>query len=200
MADTYNLNQLWRLFSTSRKERLMVATYGQISNLVIFSDEGQKKEPLIRMFLDGGTVAKLMELLKKLLDSPPNTRLSFLQMKWNRDAKSLVPSASFIFFRDEQNKAGIEVSGELLREPVKFYFELQNVFESEGARVTDTEATNLAIVHFIRILDRYLPVSEMLSTFNFSFKTSENKTNGNSGGGNYSKPAYGGGSSNDTLF
>lgn len=198
MADSFNLNQIWRLFSKDRDARIILNSYNQSSSFNVFMDKTSNgsKRPVVNVYLDMTANKKMVNLLKKLITSTPNTRLSFVQLRWDSEKKANNVTASLVFGKAEDGTYYLEASSPQQQTPVVFPFTPITNVEVEGKTNTPAENSEYAVGSLIRALDTYLPVAELLSTWNYQpgNKQQQQRGGGNSGGYNASS---GGG---DSIF
>lgn len=196
--DSYNLNQLWRLFSKERDARLVLTSFNQGTTLVVFSDKSQDKRPIVNIYLDITANMKLVHLLKKLVSSTPNTRLSFVQLRWNKENKSNDIVGTLVFGKNDDNTMYVEASSPQHQQPSMFEFTPITNVELEGRASSPAENSEYAVRSLIKVLEEYVPTAELLSTWNY--KPMAKQQSGSNRGGGYQKSGggyqRGGGNSN----
>lgn len=183
MADSFNLNRIFRMFSLSGEETLQLGVYNQVSSLVMFRKNTQDNRPVVRMSIDAAARMNIVNLLKDILDSTPDTRRSFIQMQYNRDQKSYEPHTTFTFGKDEKNLLFVEVGNKILTPPVKFVFKCSNSFTLGADPLSDMEKSKLHVLSFIETLEKKIPTAELLSTWNMTNQPRNGGGRGNNGGG-----------------
>ncbi len=174
MRDNYNLNQLWRLFSKERTERLILNSFAQSTSFSVFSDKSQVKKPLVNVYLDISANIKLVKLLKKLIESTPNTRLSFVQMRWDPEKRANTVTGTLVFGKSEDGTMYVEASGPQCPTPIVFPFVPLSNVDIEGRTPSQVENSEIAVRSLIKVLEVYVPTAELLSTWNYTPKS--NKT------------------------
>ena len=194
MADSYNLNRLFRLFSQSGEETLQLGVYNQVSSLVMFRKNTQDNRPVVKTSIDAAARVKLSGMLRELLEATPDTRLSYIQMQYNRDQKSYEPHTTFTFGKDEKNMIYVEVGNKILTPPIKFIFKCSNSFSLGADPLSDQEKSRLHVLSFLETLEKKLPYAELLSTWNMTNTPRGGGSNrGGGNGGGYNRGGNGGG-------
>lgn len=169
----YNVNQLWRLFSKDRDARLTVGTFKQNTTFTVFRDNnpgGGNKGPIVRLYLDIAACEKMQDTLRKLLESAPNTRISFVQLRWDKDSRSNKISAVLVFGKAEDSTYYIEASGPDCSTPIIFPFTPIAQTEVDGKPDTPMESSTFSVRSLMKILQTYVPMAEMLTTWDLQFK------------------------------
>ncbi len=196
MSESYNLNQLWRLFSKERGDRIILNSFAQNTSFSVFSDKSQSKKPVVNIYLDIAANIKLVNLLKKLIGSTPNTRLSFVQMRWDPEKKASNVTGTIVFGKAEDGTMYLETSGPQCPVPIVFPFAPISHVDVEGRTTTPVENSEFAVLSLIKVLEVYAPMAELLSTWNYTPKSNKPQTGGSSNGGYQASRSAG----NDSIF
>jgi hypothetical protein len=163
---SYVLNHIAKIFSRSGDETLSISTFAKQASLVCFRRGTQDNRPAIKTPLGDATRVKLIEILEKLLNSPPNTTESFIQLKFNRDLKTYENDTVYSWYRDDKSCFGVKISNRLINPEIDFIFRAPASFSVGGDTLTEQERSRLALIAFINTLKYEVPLALMLSTFN----------------------------------
>lgn len=192
MNNSYNLNRLWNAFSVNGNETLSLSVFQSNASIVMFKKGTDSRRPVVKMNLSLAACIKITDILRTLLDAQPETRMPFVQMRFNRDTRSYEQETSFVFYKDEKKCYGIEISSKLLPTPVKVQFKCPNTFSTGSETMTDEQKSVLGVREFIMILSNIIPQAMMLSRWNMEQTTRTNGGNRGGGGPRRSSDPYGG--------
>lgn len=192
--DNFKLGKLWKAYSTSGKDQLMLGTFNYATSFTLWKEGGSK--PALKVVVPVHTAMKIVNTLKDLIKATPNTRLSIVKMAYDAQQKSYHPDISFVFGKDEKNIMYLEVGSKEVAPPLRFNFRTPGGFSFPGQEnVNEADRSLFGVQTFIKILEQYVPIAEMLSTWNmvppkFQGSGGGNYSNNNRGGGNPPAAAY----------
>lgn len=169
--NSYNLNRLWSSFSVNGNETLSLSVFQSNASVVMFKKGSDSRRPVVKMNLSLAACIKIADILRSLLDSQPETRMPFVQMRFNRDTRSYEQETSFVFFKDEKKCYGIEISSKLLPAPAKIMFKCSSTFSTGSETMTDEQKSVLGVREFIMILTNQIPTAMLLSRWNMEQST-----------------------------
>lgn len=201
----YNFNSLWRAFSQTGNETLQISVYQGAASFVMFRRGTESKRPVVKMGISLAAIIKLVELLKSLMDAPPDTRSPFVQLQFNKESRVYEQATNFVFFKDEKRCYGLEVSNKLNPNPVKIMFKSPSTFSTGSESMNDEQKSLLGLKELIFLLEKQLPQAVLLSRFNMEPRQQRQGGYGNRGGkGGYrskggAKDPYGG-AEDDNVF
>lgn len=186
--DSYKLGKLWKAYSTTGKDQLMLGTFNYATSFTLWK-EGNNR-PALKTVIPVHIAMKIVATLKDLMKATPNTRLSIVKMQYDQQSKSYSPDISYVFGKDEKNVMYIEVGNKEVNPPLRFDFRTPGGFSFPGQEnVSEADRSMFGVQTFIKILEKYVPIAEMLSTWNMQ----PPKFQGNSGGGGGGSYNRGGG-------
>lgn len=195
MDNKYNLNGIFKLFSRSGEETLSVSLFQGSASFVMFKKGSDSKRPVAKLPLSLPACISISDVLNKLLEAQPDTRIPVVQLLYNKESRTSETIASFVFFKDDRRCYGIEVSGKDLPTPVKFYFRCPSTFSTGSEPMSDEQKSQLGVREFKLVLTEQIPTALLLSRLNMEPMMNRGGSGGGRPGGNsYSRPSNGGGS------
>lgn len=199
---TFNLNGIWKCFSQTGNETLSLSVYQGNPSLVMFRRGTESNRPVVKMTLSAAACIKLVQLLKKLMDSQPDTRSPFTQMTFNKESRQYEQATNFVFYKDDKRCYGVEITNKLNPTPTRFVFKCASTFSTGAESMTDEQKSNLAMLELIQVFEN-MPMFTIASRFNMEPPQRGGRSK-KSGGGNYrqqSRDPYGSsGSESDNVF
>ena len=207
MDNTYNFNGIYRAFSKSGEETLSVSIFRGTASFVVFKKGGDKR-PVVKVPLPLAACLKIGDDIEKLLAAQPETRIPFVQLSFNKEARTFETEATLVFFKDDRRCYGVEITSKQLTTPVRFYFKCPSTMSSGNEAMTDEQKSQLGLRELKMVILSQIPAALMLSRFNM--ETMPNRNGGgntNRGGGGYQQrpagsrdPYSSGGSEEDSIF
>lgn len=176
-ADKYNLNALWKAFSTTSNETLTLSVFQGRASLVMFKKGTESRRPIVKFNLSLAACLKMVDIMKSLIDAQPETRVPFVQMSYNNESRSYEQATSFVFYKDDKRCYGIEIANKFLTTPVKILFKIPNTFTFSGDSMSEEQKSLLGVREFIVVLQDQIPQALLLSRYGM-----ENLNGGNGGG------------------
>ena len=165
---TFNFNSLWKTFSSTGSENLIVSVYQGNGSIVVFKrNKGEEKTgPVVKFTLSRPACIKIIEICKSLLNGQPETRLPFIQLDFSKEQRAYETKTTFVFYKDEKRCYGVEITNKYLPTPLKFPFKCSSTFSTSNEPMTDEQKSELALKEFMELLSTILPMATTLSRFN----------------------------------
>ena len=165
---TYNFNSLWKTFSATGSENLIISVYQGNPSIVVFKrNKGEEKNgPVVKMTLSIPVCIRLAEICKQLLNGQPDTRIPFIQLDFSKEQRTYETKTTFVFYKDDKRCYGVEITNKYLPTPLKFPFKCASTFSGSNEPMTDEQKSELAMKEFIKYLDQLIPIASLLSKFN----------------------------------
>lgn len=186
MENQYNLNSLYKAYAKGNEDSLTISVFRGSASFVVFKKGSDSRRPAVKVPLSIAACLRISDILTKLMEAAPETRLPFVQMSYNKDARTFEQEATLVFFKDEKKCCGIEVSSKEMQTPIKFFMRSPSTFSTGNEPMTDEQKAQLGLRELKLVLLDQLPVAMMLGRFNMP--TMPNRGGGNGGGGGYSRP------------
>lgn len=164
----YNFNSMWKTFSATGGENLMLSVYEGNASLVVFkrSKGEEKNSPIVKMSLAMTACIKISEICKTLINSQPDTRIPFIQLEFSKEQRTYDTKTTFVFYKDEKRQYGVEITNKFLPTPLKFPFKCPGTFSNSNEPMTDELKSELAMKEFIKMFDFMIPTAMLLSHLN----------------------------------
>ena len=159
----FNGNGLWHCYSQTGNETIQISVYQGLASLVMFRKGSENRKPAAKMILHTSACIKLADMLKALLDAQPGTRMPFVQMSFNKEARNYETHTSFVFTKDEHRCYTLEVTNKMLTTPVKFPLRCPSTFTSGSEPLTDEQKSVLEVRALIRLLSSIIDTAVMVS-------------------------------------
>lgn len=199
---TFNLNGIWKCFSQTGNETLSLSVYNGNASIVMFRRGTESNRPVVKMSLSPAACIKLIQILKKLMESQPDTRSPFTQMTFNKESRQYEQATNFVFYKDDKRCYGIEVSNKLNPTPTRFVLKCASTFSTGAESMTDEQKSHLAMLELIQVFEK-MPDYVIASRFNMEppQRGGRGKKGGGGGYRQQSRDPYGSsGSESDNVF
>lgn len=182
--DKFNLNALWKAYSTTSNETITISAYQGLVSLVMFKKGTESRRPVVKMNLSLAACEKICDILHSLMDAQPESRAPFVQMSFNNESRSYEQATTFVFYKDDKRCYGIEITNKYLTTPVKIPFRIPNTFSTGGESLSDEQKSVYAVREFITVLKQQVPQALLLSRLNMEMpgRGNNNRRNGNNNG------------------
>lgn len=165
MANNFNLNQLWRQFSLTGNETLQVTAFNGTISLVMFRKGAENHKPAVKFTLSRCTQLDLVDLLKKLQNDPPSSRIPLVQQRFNKDSRTYEINTQFVFVKDEHRCYSIEVSNKYMPTPVKFPIRAPATYSLGSEPLSDERRSATALKELIELFESVTREAALLSRF-----------------------------------
>lgn len=171
LENTYNCNSLFKCFSLTSNETFQLSVYNASASMSIFRKNSETRQPIIKVALSPEAILKIVDILKALIDSQPETRIPFIQMVFNKESRTYEQYSTFVFAKDEKKCYTIEVTSRQYTTPIKFVLKSPNTFTIGSEPLSDDKKSLLALRSLIQALEFDIPLARNLTRFNMKSPT-----------------------------
>lgn len=171
LENTFNCNSLYKCFSMTSNETFQVSVYNAAASMSIFRKNSENRQPIIKVALSPEACLKIVDVLKSLIEAQPETRMPFIQMVFNKEARNYEQFSTFVFFKDEKKCYGIEVTSRQYTAPIKFVLKAPNTFTIGSEPMSEDKKSLLALRSLIKVFEYDVPLARNLTRFNMKSPT-----------------------------
>lgn len=206
MEPTYNFNSLWRAFSHTGQETLQLSVFQGNVSMALFRRGTESRRPVAKLGLSVAGLLQMQDILKTLIDSPPDTRMPFSSITFDRETRKYDIASTFVFFKDDKRCYGVEISNKMNPNPVKIMFKCANTFSTGSESMTEEQKSLFGIRELLAWFQHCMDAI-LLSRWNMENPAKQRQNGGNQQRGGYQRNNGGGShdpyskaSEDDTLF
>lgn len=168
---TFNLNRYYSLRNKDGDMLAFSAFNGQSSITVWKKNESGK--PSLKVNIGCYAAAKLMKKLNELLAVPTEARVPLVFSAWNRDSKSFEADCTVCLVKDDKAMYSIELSGH--GTSAKFNIQSSQHISDGSSTTTKEMRSHEGVIELITILNKYIPLADMLSAYRLPKSGNDNK-------------------------
>lgn len=168
---TFNLNRYYSLRNKDGDMLAFSAFNGQSSITVWKKNESGK--PSLKVNIGCYAAAKLMKKLNELLAVPTEARVPLVFSAWNRDSKAFEADCTVCLVKDDKAMYSIELSGH--GTSAKFNIQSSQHISDGSSTTTKEMRSHEGVIELITILNKYIPLADMLSSFRLPKSGNDNK-------------------------
>lgn len=187
MSDKFNLNGLWRATSVSGNESLSISVFNGVASLTMFKKASEQRTPSVKINLTRAVCMGLSDLIKKLIDAQPDTRLTFTQQAFNKETRTYETHTTFVFVKDEKRCYSIEITNKMLSTPAKFVLKCPATFALGSEPLTEEQRSLYELRSLHKFIASELSTATFLSRLNMETNQFSRNRAGGSSRGSYRK-------------
>lgn len=158
---TFNLNRYYSLRNKDGDTLAFSAFNGQ-SSLTVWKKNGDGK-PALKVNIGCYAAAKLIKKLNELLAVPTEARVPLVFSVWNRDSKAFEADCTVCLVKDDKAMYSIELSGH--GTSAKFNIQSSQHISDGSSTTTKEMRSHEGVIELITILNKYIPLADMLSAY-----------------------------------